>query len=72
VFSNPQVLVLTAAILGILGLIPGMPNFVFLLLASGLGYMAWRGGLKAEAAEEKRRPPRRWSRRRARRRAGPT
>ncbi|MDD3328580.1 MAG: flagellar biosynthesis protein FlhA [Zoogloea sp.] len=53
VFSNPQVLVLTAAILGILGLIPGMPNFVFLLLASGLGYMAWRGGLKApEAAEE--------------------
>jgi flagellar biosynthesis protein FlhA len=42
VFSNPQVLVLTAAILGILGLIPGMPNFVFLLLASGLGYMAWR------------------------------
>ncbi len=53
VFSNPQVLVLTAAILGILGLIPGMPNFVFLLLASGLGYMAWRGGLKApEAAED--------------------
>ncbi len=53
VFSNPQVLVLTAAILGILGLIPGMPNFVFLLLASGLGYMAWRGGLKKpEAAEE--------------------
>ncbi|HQE39653.1 MAG TPA: flagellar biosynthesis protein FlhA, partial [Zoogloea sp.] len=46
VFSNPQVLVLTAAILGILGLIPGMPNFVFLLLASGLGFLAWRGGLR--------------------------
>ncbi|MGL4406929.1 flagellar biosynthesis protein FlhA [Zoogloea sp.] len=42
VFSNPQVMVLTAAILGILGLIPGMPNFVFLLLAGGLAYMAWR------------------------------
>ena len=53
VFSNPQVLVLTAAILGILGLIPGMPNFVFLLLASALGYMAWRGGIKqTEAVEE--------------------
>ena len=53
VFTNPQVLVLTAAILGILGLIPGMPNFVFLLLASGLGYLAWRGGAQApEAVEE--------------------
>ena len=50
VFSNPQVLVLTAAILGILGLIPGMPNFVFLLLASGLGFLAWRGGLREQPA----------------------
>ena len=42
VFANPQVLILTAAILGILGLIPGMPNLVFLLLASLLGFGAWR------------------------------
>ncbi len=56
VFSNPQVLVLTAAILGILGLIPGMPNFVFLMLASGLGYMAWRGGIKQAAIEEAEAP----------------
>jgi len=41
-FGNPVVLALTAAILGILGMIPGMPNLVFLLLASGLGYLAWR------------------------------
>ncbi|MBI5900967.1 MAG: flagellar biosynthesis protein FlhA [Rhodocyclales bacterium] len=41
-FGNPMVLALTAAILGILGMIPGMPNLVFLLLASGLGYLAWR------------------------------
>ncbi len=53
VFSNPQVLILTATILGILGLIPGMPNFVFLLLAAGLGWLAWRGGRRqAEIAEE--------------------
>jgi flagellar biosynthesis protein FlhA len=41
-FGNPMVLGLTAAILGILGMIPGMPNLVFLLLAGGLGYLAWR------------------------------
>jgi flagellar biosynthesis protein FlhA len=53
VFTNPQVLVMTAAILGILGLIPGMPNLVFLMLASGLGFLAWRGGKgKAEVVEE--------------------
>ncbi len=53
VFSNPQVMVLTAGILGILGLIPGMPNFVFLLLASGLGYLAWKGSQReAERTEE--------------------
>jgi len=41
VFSNPQVLMLTAGILGILGLIPGMPNFVFLLFAGATGGLAW-------------------------------
>lgn len=41
-FGNPLVLALTAGILGILGMIPGMPNFVFLLLAAGLGFIAWR------------------------------
>ena len=41
-FSNPRVLGITGAIIGVLGLIPGMPNMVFLLLAAGLGGMAWR------------------------------
>ncbi len=40
-FNNPKVIGLTAAIIGSLGLIPGMPNFVFLLLAAGLGALAW-------------------------------
>jgi flagellar biosynthesis protein FlhA len=40
-FSNPQVMALTGAIIGVLGLIPGMPNLVFLLLAATLGGMAW-------------------------------
>jgi len=36
-FSKPQVLRITGAILAIMGLIPGMPNFAFLLLAAALG-----------------------------------
>ena len=40
-FNNPKVIGLSAAIIGMLGLIPGMPNFVFLLLAGGLGALAW-------------------------------
>jgi flagellar biosynthesis protein FlhA len=43
IFSNPQVLILTAVIVGVLGLIPGMPNLVFLLFAAALGGLArWR------------------------------
>ncbi len=41
VFSNVRVLALTAIIVGVLGLIPGMPNLVFLLFASAIGWLAW-------------------------------
>jgi flagellar biosynthesis protein FlhA len=40
-FSQPHILVITAAILGVMGLIPGMPNFVFLLIAAILGTLAY-------------------------------
>jgi flagellar biosynthesis protein FlhA len=39
--DRPQVLWLTAGILGILGLVPGMPHFVFLLLAGVIGGLAY-------------------------------
>ena len=41
-FRNPKAIGITAAIVGFLGLIPGMPNLVFLLLAGSLGWFAWR------------------------------
>ena len=41
-FRNPTSLAVTAGIIGFLGLIPGMPNIVFLMLAASLGYLAWR------------------------------
>jgi len=44
VFSKRQALYTTAAILGLMGMIPGMPNFAFLLLAGGLVWLAYRNG----------------------------
>ncbi len=39
--SMPQALFVTAGILGLLGIIPGMPHVAFLLLAGGIGGAAW-------------------------------
>ncbi|MDX1655745.1 MAG: flagellar biosynthesis protein FlhA, partial [Candidatus Competibacteraceae bacterium] len=41
-FGNVQTLAVTGGIIGLLGLVPGMPNVPFLLLGSGCGYLAWR------------------------------
>ena len=41
-FRNWRVMALTAGIVGLLGLIPGMPNLVFLLMAAVLGWATWR------------------------------
>ncbi len=41
VFGSAKSLAVTAGVIGALGLIPGMPHLVFLLIASGLGYLAW-------------------------------
>jgi flagellar biosynthesis protein FlhA len=54
VFANPQVMMLTSGILGILGLIPGMPHFAFLLFAGAVGGLAyWMIRKQAKPAEEK-------------------
>jgi flagellar biosynthesis protein FlhA len=41
VFDSPRAIGVTAGIIGALGVVPGMPHFVFLLIASGLGALAW-------------------------------
>jgi len=41
-FGSPQALAVTAGIIGMLGLVPGMPNLVFMSLATVAGYLAWR------------------------------
>ena len=41
-FGNPKALMVAAALLAIMGVVPGMPNVAFLLGAALCGYMAWR------------------------------
>jgi flagellar biosynthesis protein FlhA len=40
-FTNPRVLFLAAGVLGLLGLVPGMPNLVFLFFTALLGGLGW-------------------------------
>ncbi len=54
-FAKPKVLYITAAIIGGMGIIPGMPNLVFLLLAGSLGGTAYL--LDKRAAAEAAAPP---------------
>jgi len=53
-FSNPQVLFLTAGLIGLMGMIPGMPNLAFLLIAGGLAWLGRRmlGRAPQAAAEQ--------------------
>jgi flagellar biosynthesis protein FlhA len=55
VFNSPRSLSITAGVMGALGLIPGMPHIVFLLIAGGLGWGAW--SLKQRQTLAKNAPP---------------
>jgi flagellar biosynthesis protein FlhA len=50
-FNRPQALMLTAIILGVMGLIPGMPHVAFLLLAGLLGTLAYYVTVQTAVAE---------------------
>ena len=55
-FDKPQVLILTAGIIGMMGMIPGMPHFAFLLLAgalAGLTYFIMNKAKRIAAAAPK-------------------
>ncbi|MFO1293342.1 MAG: flagellar biosynthesis protein FlhA [Rubrivivax sp.] len=64
VFESPRALAITAGIVGGLGLVPGMPNLVFIVIAAALGGLAWhlarqrrRAAAAAAAPGEARRGP---------------
>jgi len=54
VFNSPKALFITAGIVGLLGVVPGMPHIVFLLIAGGMGWLGWSLHKRIEA--EKNRP----------------
>ena len=57
-FSNPQVLFLTAGIIGMMGLVPGMPNVSFLIIAGGLVWLGRRQMRQTvHAADAAKSPP---------------
>ena len=58
-FEDPKALAITALILASLGVIPGMPNIAFLMLASAAGYGAYwqaRKQVEAPAVQEEELP----------------
>ena len=60
VFAKPQAVFLTASILALLGIIPGMPHVAFLLMAaalSGLGFWLIQRQTAAAAPKETEAPP---------------
>ncbi|MDR3417533.1 MAG: flagellar biosynthesis protein FlhA [Nevskia sp.] len=58
VFGQPKVLMIAASVMGLIGVIPGMPNMVFLSLAAICGGGAWlRKQRQAQAAAEPPPPP---------------
>ncbi|MBV8624650.1 MAG: flagellar biosynthesis protein FlhA [Herbaspirillum sp.] len=50
-FAKPEVLYITAVIIGGMGLIPGMPHIAFILLAAAMGGGAYAIGKRAEKAK---------------------
>ena len=51
VFGSAKSIAITAGVIGALGLIPGMPHVVFLLIAASLGYLAYWLRSKEQALE---------------------
>ncbi len=57
VFNSPRSLAITASVIGLLGVIPGMPHVVFILISAGLGYAAYWMHERDKRAKEAPPPP---------------
>ncbi len=52
VFNSPRALAIAAVIIGVLGVIPGMPHVVFLLIAGAMGWLARRMAQRQQAEKD--------------------
>ncbi len=57
VFGQKRALIVAALLLGLIGVVPGMPNLPFLVLSATIGYAAWQlhkreGAIAATATED--------------------
>jgi len=52
IFNKTQAMYITAVIIGLMGLIPGMPNFAFLLLAGGMAWLAWKSSKRQQEVQQ--------------------
>lgn len=55
--SSPRALGIAAGVIGALGVIPGMPSLVFILIASGFGYAAYLLAKRNKQQEDAPAPP---------------
>ncbi|MCK6423983.1 MAG: flagellar biosynthesis protein FlhA [Burkholderiaceae bacterium] len=56
-FKSPHAVAIAAAVIGLLGIVPGMPHLVFLLMAAGLGALAYGMFRRAQAPAADEAPP---------------
>jgi len=56
-FKDPRALTITAIFIGVLGLVPGMPNVVFLTLGTALGAFAWSKQKLKDSEDDKQEVP---------------
>ena len=52
-FDSPQALGVAAGVVALLGLVPGMPHLVFLIVGAGLGLLCWQLVKRQRAAAMK-------------------
>ncbi len=57
-FGQPRALAIAASLLGVMGLIPGMPNLPFLMMAALCGGGAWMLHKRACSSRLKKKWPR--------------
>lgn len=54
VFLKPQAMLITAVIIGLLGIIPGMPNMIFLLISGMFAFAYWKVSKILENPQEEK------------------